>query len=218
MNSSSPVIKKKDRFADLFPQIDSWDKLWLQKIYHRYEGTTVRKVAPVISVLGDPKLWGPVLIIFFIIGTISQDYTNFVVFATAFFQSYLIYYIIKHIIKRPRPFLQFEKVERLDKTGHGYSFPSGHAHHSTLLMGLFWLTFFPSPWAIILLFLYNLCVGYSRIISGVHFPSDTIIGILEGYFMLTLHWVVTKDLYLSIMTQIATSLCSALNFCIVLFP
>lgn len=218
MKLSSSSEQKKDRFVDLFPRIDAWDKHWIQSIYHRYEGTTMRKLAPIISFFGDPKLWLPVLVIFFIVGLVSQNFTYFVIFATGFFQSYVIYYIIKHVINRPRPFLQFEKVERLDKTGHGYSFPSGHAHHSTLLMGLFWLIFFPNPWVILGLIAYNLCVGYSRIISGVHFPSDTIFGIFEGYLMLCLHWLVTKDMYIFIIHEITTTLCSAVNLCFVILP
>jgi undecaprenyl-diphosphatase len=135
-----------------------------------------------------------------------------------FFQSYCIYYLIKHFFKRARPFKQFDSVKRLDKTGHGYSFPSGHAHHSTLLIGIIWLIFIPSPWFVIILIAYNLVVGFSRMISGVHFPSDTIIGIIEAYLMLAFHWMVTKDLYINFAKFILPGLCNMVNLCINIIP
>jgi len=62
-------------------------------------------------------------------------------------------------------------------------------------MGLIWLSFF-DPWFIIILLVYNVIVGFSRIILGVHFVSDVIVGVLEGYLMLFIHWFLTKNFYL----------------------
>ncbi len=156
----------KDRFAKWFPKVDQWDKALLQSTYHKFEGSPIRKIARVVSIFGDPKWWIAVLILTFVAGVVLKDLTMFVIFFTGFFQSFIIYYIIKLFFHRPRPFRQFNEVQRLDNTGKGYSFPSGHAHHSTLLVGLLWLYFFPQPWILILLILYNIAIGYSRLISG----------------------------------------------------
>lgn len=215
--NSVPLPDKHDKFARWFPKIDAWDKKQIEVIYHRYEGTKMRPIAKFVSKCGDPGLWGFAIIISAIVGIILQKLTVCVILTTGFLQSYIIYYIIKHFIKRPRPFRQFEKIERLDKTGYGYSFPSGHAHHSSLLLGLLWLLYFDNPFFIILLLIYNFVVGYSRMVSGVHFPSDAIAGVIEAYLVLFFHWVVTKDFYLVIAQNILVWINGIFGMSLVLF-
>jgi len=187
---------KQDNFLHFFPSIDKWDKIKSPQIYHKYKNTKISVFAKIVSYFADPRLWGVVGVVFTIIGFIEQDFTHLITFVSGFFQSFLLYYIIKILIKRERPFKQIEEIERLDKTGHGFSFPSGHCHHSTILMGLIWLSFYNHPWFIIVLLGYNIIVGLSRIILGVHFISDVIVGVLEGYLMLFIHWFLTKNFYL----------------------
>jgi len=187
---------KQDNFQHFFPSIDKWDKIKSPQIYHKYKDTKISVIAKIISYFADPRLWGVIGIIFTIIGFIEQDFTHLITFVSAFFQSFLVYYIIKNLMKRERPFKQIENIERLDKTGHGFSFPSGHCHHSTILVGLIWLSFYNHLWFIIILLGYNIIVGLSRIILGVHFISDVIVGVLEGYIFLFIHWFLTKNFYL----------------------
>jgi undecaprenyl-diphosphatase len=201
--TSAPItVVSTDRFAQWFPKIDTWDKKIIQTVYQKYAGTIIRPIARIVSICGDPKLWLPTLIITFIVGWYQKDLKLWLYLSTAFFQSYAIYYIVKQILKRPRPFAQFGSISSLDRTGHGYSFPSGHAHHSTILVGFLWLYFYPVPWLLPIILTYNVIVGFSRLISGVHFPSDTIVGIIAGYVMLAFHWFITKDLYLIIVQML----------------
>ena len=179
--------------------MDAWDKRLITSIYNKYEGSWVRKAAIIVSFFGDPKLWIPTLVVFGVYGIIIEDFSLFVVFATGFFQSYAIYYVIKHfIVKRQRPYKQDDDIVNLDVTGYGHSFPSGHVHHSSILMGLLWLQFFPVWWALPLLVVYNGLVGYSRLVSGCHYASDTFFAIFESYPELFFHWFVTAPLYLQI--------------------
>ena len=155
-------------------------------------------MARMVSFLGDPRLWIGILPILGVIGLVQMDFTYFVIFSTGFFQSMLTYYLLKFYFRRNRPFKVFPEILRLDKTGHGYGFPSGHCHHSTILMGLMWLNFFPNPWFLIPLLVYNGSIALSRMVSGCHFPSDTIVGIIFAYLELAFYWLVTKILYLNI--------------------
>jgi undecaprenyl-diphosphatase len=206
-----------DKFAKKFPTVDQWDKQVIQKLYHKFESSKIPKIARIVSLFGDPKLWIPTLAITFIIGIIHGNLNLFLYLFIGFIQSYLLYYLIKRYFKRPRPFKQFDDIQRLDKTGHGYSFPSGHAHHSTMLVGLLILYFYPRWWMIVILILYNICVSTSRMISGVHFPSDTIVGIIEAYVMIIIHVFITKHVYLILSMSLQFLVCQFFNFCPHLF-
>ena len=191
-----------DKFVAIFSRINHWDGVTINKIYSKMNATKFGKMARFISFLGDPRLWIGILPLFGIIGLIKMDFTYLVIFSAGFFQSMVTYYLLKFYFRRKRPFKIFLEIIRLDKTGHGYSFPSGHCHHSTILMGLFWLTFFPSPWFLIPLLAYNILIALSRMASGCHFPSDVIVGIIEAYVELAFYWLITRIWYLSIYESI----------------
>lgn len=85
--------------------------------------------------------------------------------------------IIKHIIKRKRP-----DGLKLIKQG-GYSYPSGHSMVSVMLYGyLLYLAFTKIKNSIlkwscsIILFIFILSIGISRIYVGVHYASDVLGG------------------------------------------
>ncbi|UYP48430.1 hypothetical protein NEF87_004715 [Candidatus Lokiarchaeum ossiferum] len=195
----SQIDKKPDFIKNKFPKLDTWDAKNSKLIYHKFSGSKVRKWAKLISFAGDPRLWGPTFVILSIWGIINEwSFSLLTIFLSGFFQSFAIYFIIKNFIKRPRPFVQYDDIIRLDKTGHGFSFPSGHCHHSTILVGLIGIVFFPFPWFIPILVAYNVAIGYSRMILGCHFPSDTIFGTIEAYLELGFFWFLTKDLYINL--------------------
>jgi undecaprenyl-diphosphatase len=189
--------KYKDHFIRLFPKIDAWDKQLLSKIYHNAsEG--LQKLAISISFMGDPRLWGVVLVALGIYGIVVLDFTLVAIFLCAFLLTYSLYYVFKHYFGRGRPFVQMEDIKRRDKTGHGFSFPSGHCHHSTVLMGMIWLSFFPNLWFLLILIVYNIFVALSRLVSGCHYPSDTIFAFIEAYIMLFFYWFVVKDIVVDV--------------------
>lgn len=93
--------------------------------------------------------------------------------------------IIKAIVQRPRP--QFDQLMHYG----GYSFPSGHAIASTLILGCIIVMicgFVTSKWyrrtinSILMVMI--LLVGFSRIYVGVHYPSDVLAGFCLGYIIL----------------------------------
>jgi undecaprenyl-diphosphatase len=96
-------------------------------------------------------------------------------------------YFIKQIIQRPRP-----TAWRLVQIG-GYSYPSGHSTTTTLLIGsllvIAWDLLKQTPLKRSLLglgILMVLLMMISRIIVGVHYPSDTFGGLMLGSCLLYL--------------------------------
>ncbi len=111
-------------------------------------------------------------------------------------------WIIKHAIARHRPFTHHLVA------AHGYSFPSGHSVGSATLFGILIVltillvknkgakTVLCIVWAC-----FPILIGYTRIFSHVHYPSDVVGGFLEGIAFLLIGYSFLYHYYLEIRAQ-----------------
>lgn len=86
------------------------------------------------------------------------------------------YFIIKNLCKRDRPPAALN-VQSFIIPSDQFSFPSGHTSAAFLmatLLGYFFPVLMPFAFA------WAVLVGMARVILGVHFPTDTLIGALMG--------------------------------------
>jgi membrane-associated phospholipid phosphatase len=92
--------------------------------------------------------------------------------------------VLKEWIQRPRPCHEFDgltivrQVRLLVPCGSGYSFPSSHAVNNVAFAAF--LSYYYRRWSW-LFFFYAFLMGLSRIVVGVHYPSDVIAGALFGF-------------------------------------
>lgn len=88
-----------------------------------------------------------------------------------------LYFLLKNILKRRRPPEVVPDFTSVICASDQFSFPSGHTMASFLLAGLACLSFgvVATP-----LYIWAFFVAVSRVILGVHFPSDTIAGGILG--------------------------------------
>ena len=86
---------------------------------------------------------------------------------------------VKHLVKRPRPFLDIPALEPLIKRPKGYSFPSGH---TTLAFAVAFIAYriLPKRYSIPALLIAAL-VAVSRMYLGVHYPTDILGSVCTGY-------------------------------------
>ena len=107
--------------------------------------------------------------------------------------------LAKNIALRRRPYFDNPGIKCLkpvdagadiyDISAQGYSFPSGHSTNSVILYGSF-----PLLWKKrvinILAFLIPLLVGISRVLVGVHYPTDVLAGWILGVcIVLLVSWL-----------------------------
>ncbi len=104
-------------------------------------------------------------------------------FVSVFVLSYIIAVMFQHFIRRQRP--NFEKTTGYKMWIETYSFPSAHATVSSAAasaLGL--LTSFSSPTvaviAVLCLTVFALLIGLSRIVVGVHYFGDVLVGWILG--------------------------------------
>lgn len=107
-----------------------------------------------------------------------QDSRYLILAATAgFILERFAYYFLKNTLKRPRPTESIKDFRSWIKASDRFSLPSGHTSAA-----FFVATFLSFGVSLLLLplFIWAIAVGLSRVVLGVHFPSDIIAGASLG--------------------------------------
>lgn len=88
-----------------------------------------------------------------------------------------IYFVLKRTLKRRRPPEVIPYFSSLVTPSDQFSFPSGHTMAAFLLAGLCCLSYGSAAYP---LYIWASMVGVSRVILGVHFPTDILAGASLG--------------------------------------
>src|ERR1700748_3554965 len=107
---------------------------------------------------------------------IMRDNSLYVASSTAI--SYGFTLLLKHIVKRPRPFIQNINIVPIYRAG-STSFPSGHTS-TTIATATALSIAYPKWYVIAPAYLWAGTIGYSRMYLGVHYPSDVFGGAVLG--------------------------------------
>ena len=95
----------------------------------------------------------------------------------AFFIERPLYFLLKNGFKRNRPQAALKGFNSLVTPSDQFSFPSGHTSAAFMvatISGFFMPALLPP------LMVWAALVGFSRVVLGVHFPTDTLVGMALG--------------------------------------
>ncbi|ROS01261.1 undecaprenyl-diphosphatase [Sinobacterium caligoides] len=101
----------------------------------------------------------------------------FAIYISAFAIERLLYLLLKNTLRRQRPSAVVPHIEALVKAFDKFSLPSGHTM-AAFLLAAFAVIVFGKAAAIV--YVWAVLVGVSRVILGVHYPSDIILGAILG--------------------------------------
>ena len=108
----------------------------------------------------------------------SEAWLSFLIISLISFAIELpVYKIIKHKVKRSRPYEVRDNIKSRIMPSDKFSLPSGHTSAACIIA--INLSYF-YPLLIAPLAIWSLLVGISRIYLGVHYPTDILAGIMLG--------------------------------------
>jgi undecaprenyl-diphosphatase len=98
-----------------------------------------------------------------------------------------LYKVLKHRLARERPYVLHQGIAMLVPPLDRYSFPSGHTLHAVAFTLLF-SYYYPSlAWILVP---FTVAVALSRVVLGVHYPSDVAAGFAIGLALSGLSFLV----------------------------
>ncbi|EWH08479.1 PA-phosphatase-like phosphoesterase [Catenovulum agarivorans DS-2] len=164
------IITQKDQqlFGWIFSHTQNRDMKWVRLISKTGDGHFYIALAILLALLEHEGIW------FLAVGLV------------AFLMELPSYFMLKKAFKRARPsdLLVSAHIEPSDK----FSLPSGHTA-AAFLMATLISAFYPSY--TVLAYSWASFIGLSRVLLGVHFPTDIIAGALLGMVSawLSLGWI-----------------------------
>ena len=159
-----------------------WDQRWVRRFNRGARYRQLRWSFEQISRLGDGVFWYALML-----GWLAIDPANSLIpvlnMVAGGVAGLLLYKWLKRTASRPRPFTRDQQIVLTIAPLDQYSFPSGHTLHAVIFTCV---AVYPAPALAWILVPFSLLVALSRMVLGLHYPSDVLAGIALGGMVATL--------------------------------
>ena len=154
-------------------RFDTSSYLWCNRFLKSFPATCFFRY---LSKSGDGYLYVLVAVLV-LISTFEYAYALIATALLAFSIELPIYVLVKKTCRRQRPFIALPHAQYALKPSDEFSLPSGHTAGAFVMASVI-AVFLPS--LSIMAFSWAALVGLSRVMLGVHYPSDIALGACLG--------------------------------------
>ena len=152
------------------------DLRWAQAMHRIACRPAVVATLVLASRLGDGLVWYTTMAVLPLVGGPSGAACALQMLGVGAL-NFALYRVVKQRVGRPRPFVDCPDIRACTHTLDAYSFPSGHTLHA---VSFSIVLCFHYPAAAIVALPFALLVAASRVVLGLHYPSDVAVGAAMG--------------------------------------
>lgn len=164
------------RSARLFRQVDAYEHRFCRQLNRALLRPALRDLFRIVSRLGDGVAWY-LLVLLIPVWKGEAGLKPALVMAVTGIAGVLLYKALKRRLVRERPYITFGGICAGAVPLDRYSFPSGHTLHAVSFTILATAYFPALGW---LLVPFATLVAASRVVLGLHYPTDVLAGAVLG--------------------------------------
>lgn len=171
----------------------------LQQLIASFRLPILDAIAHFLEVTGDNILLYCVIIIFLLSMKKTRKYGLY--FMVSILTAILITTLIKYSVNRPRPFVEqnISDIMKVVKSSDYYlSFPSGHTTAIAVVVATYWLYYRKQAAACILAII---VMAWSRMYLYMHYPFDTLFGMMIGVIVSIVMYILMQKLEIKILKK-----------------
>lgn len=179
------------RMADAFERFDQAELRVCRYLNRSSASVLIRSVFRAVSWLGNGWAWYALIASLPLIYG-ADGWLPAVHMVATGISGVLVYKVVKTYAVRERPYITHTVIQRVSAPLDRYSFPSGHTLHA-ISFALLMASYFPEWWAPLAAF--ALLVALSRVILGLHYPTDVAAGAVLGGFLGLASLAIGRELF-----------------------
>ena len=162
--------------SSLLDRFDHAEYRLCRRLNRGVEHTWVRVVFQTASRLGDGVIWYLLMLVLpLLFGTAGLKVALIMLASGAV--NLALYKLLKRTFVRERPFIRHAGISLAQAPLDRYSFPSGHTLHAVAFA---WQACAAFPELTMVLVPLALAIAASRVVLGLHYPTDVLVGALLG--------------------------------------
>jgi len=162
--------------AHAFESMLEWDRRWTRRLNASAGTTSIRTLFRLVSRLGNGVFWYALMLVLIVTeGMAGLEAASRML--AAGFLGLIAYKLLKSSTARARPFQVLRDIQAGIDPLDAFSFPSGHTLHAVAFTVVA-VSYFPMLAPALLPF--TLLIALSRVVLGLHYPSDVLAGAAIG--------------------------------------